>query len=103
MNIHEAAKKMGLDEDEYQEIVQLFIEVAQSDLIKLLSAIKARDTRQVFEVSHSIKGAAINLGLEDIADTARVLELNAHDNSLIGAEEEYTALKEKIDVLSTSI
>ncbi len=103
MDIKETAEKMGLSEQELEEIVQLFIQVSQEDLAKLCSAIAARDAKQVFEVSHSIKGAAVNLGFEEIAEIAKSIELNARQDSLAGVEDGYANLKAKIDVLSAYV
>ena len=103
IDVKAAAEKMGLSEEELTEIVRLFIEVSQEDLTKLQSAIEHGNARETFEVSHSIKGAAVNLGFEDIAEVARGIELDARQDSLAGAVERYAILKEKIDLLSDSI
>ena len=103
MDVKTTASKMGLEEAEFLEIVQLFVQVSHEDLDKLLSAIENRDARQVFEISHSIKGAAVNLGFQDIADIAREMELNARQDILDGADAKYITLKGQIDSLSSFV
>jgi histidine phosphotransfer protein HptB len=100
MDFKETAKNLGLEEDEFIEVLKLFVEVSQSDLEKMKSAIDSKDTRVVFESSHSIKGAAVNLGFQEIAQIARELELNARQDILDGSDRAYMILKEKIDMLS---
>ncbi len=103
MDTKEAARALGLDENEYMEVLRLFIEVSHADLKKLKSAIDTKDTRVVFETSHSIKGAAVNLGFQDIAQVAKELELNARQDRLDGSDRGYLILKEKIDSLSSCV
>jgi len=101
MDIKETARNLGLEEDEFIEILKLFVEVSQAELEKMKSAIDSKDTRLVFELSHSIKGAAVNLGFQEIAQVARELELNARQEILDGSDQGYLILKEKIDTLSS--
>ena len=60
MNIKELAERIDLEEDEYLEMLELFIETAEPSLEKLKSGLDARDTQQVVEAAHSIKGSAAN-------------------------------------------
>ena len=103
MDFKETAKNLGLEEDEFIEILKLFVEVSLSDLEKMKSAIDSKNSRIVFESSHSIKGAAVNLGFQEIAQIAREVELNARQDILDGSDHGYVTLKEKIDSLSNCI
>lgn len=103
MNVKKAAKQLGLKESEYREIVQLFVKVSSVDLENLKSAIQTNDTRTVFETSHSIKGAAVNLGFQEIAALAGEMELNARQNSLDGSERGYAVLKFKNENLTSCL
>lgn len=100
MNLKKAAKQLGLKESEYRELVQLFVKVSNTDLENLKSALQTGDTRTVFEASHSIKGAALNLGFQEIAAAAAEMELNARHNCLDGSERGYAVLKGKIENLA---
>ncbi len=103
MDMKETARTLGLEEGEFLEIVQLFVKVSQADLAAMEEAIQADDARRVFELSHSIKGSAVNLGFTDISDVARKMELEARQNSLSGVRQGFTILKQKINLLSDSI
>jgi|SRR3974390_1871656 len=100
LDIQKAAERLGLEKDEYIDILKLFIEISRTDLEKMESALERKDMRAVFETCHSLKGAAINLCFEDIAEIARDLELNARKNILDGADEGCHELKTKIERLS---
>lgn len=103
MDVKKAARQLGLEESEYREIVQLFVKVSYVDLENLKSAIEVNDTRTVFETSHSIKGAAVNLGFKEIAAIAREMELNARQNCLYGSHQGYASLKGKIEHLASCL
>lgn len=94
MDIKELAENIGLDEDEYLELLELFLETTESNLNKLKSGVDASDAQQVVEASHTIKGSAANLGLEEIAEVAKGVEHNARQSSLEGAAEAVTNIKE---------
>jgi len=100
MNFNELAEKLGLEEYEFMEMVELFIEVSESDLCKLESAIDMKNVQHVAESSHSIKGASGNLGFMEIFEMAKGLEMKARDNSLDGAREAAMIIKEKLEQLS---
>jgi HPt (histidine-containing phosphotransfer) domain-containing protein len=61
LNVKEASQNLGLEEDEYIELVELFVETSALDLINLLSAINAKNIDKVARIAHSLKGAAANL------------------------------------------
>ena len=77
MNYSVLAKELGLEEEEFFELVGLFVEVSRADLARLESSLHAGDAEQVREAAHSIKGAALNLGLNDISEIAKGIEERA--------------------------
>lgn len=93
MNFTEMAEAIGLAEDEFLELVDLFLETSASDLGALRSAIDEQDTRQVVEAVHSLKGSAGNLGFSQIYEIARKVEENARRDSLEGASEAVEAMR----------
>ena len=52
MNFKEIGEKIGLDEDEYIEMIELFVESGGEDLQKLGAAIKEADAEKAHEASH---------------------------------------------------
>ena len=97
MDLAALADNLGLEEDEFLQIVALFIEKSSADLLELEVAIDKGDFQQVVEVSHSIKGASVNLGFTEIYEVAEGVEMNAKEQSLKGAEKAARFMKEKLD------
>jgi HPt (histidine-containing phosphotransfer) domain-containing protein len=96
MNLTALATNIGLEEDEFLELVDLFVETATSDMTKLQSAVSQGATEQTVEAAHSIKGAAGNLGFQDIYDLAKQIEMNARQYVLEGSLQATESIKEKL-------
>jgi len=74
-------KMVYLLEDE--QIDQIFITAAQTlteNLLTATSALENNDYGQLGEAAHSIKGSLLNLGLNDLAEKAKEIEINAKNN-----------------------
>ncbi|MDM8554631.1 Hpt domain-containing protein [Desulfococcaceae bacterium HSG7] len=82
MDMKAAADSLGLDEEEFSEIVELFIDTAQSDIDKLKEGFDNGDTEKAANASHSLKGASGTLGFMDIYEIAKKAEEEAKDNDL---------------------
>jgi HPt (histidine-containing phosphotransfer) domain-containing protein len=102
MNFKALAIDCGMEEDEVLELVKLFIETSLSDLNQIQSAIDEGDAQKVAMAAHSIKGAAANLGLTEIFEMAKRIEMNGRENKLDGAEGTAVAIEEKLDELAKS-
>ena len=95
MDTKELAKNIGLEEHEYLELLELFLETMESNLEKLKSGVDANDTQQVIEVAHNIKGSAANLGLQEISELAKGVERNGRQSNLEGAAEAARLIEEQ--------
>ena len=87
MDLLSLAQNLGLEEGEFLELVELFVEATIADLRALVSAAGDRDLPKVGELAHSIKGASINLGFTEISSLAKQIEVNARNNLLEGVPE----------------
>jgi len=103
MEIKKKAKDLGLDENEFLELVKIFLEVSISDLNKLQSAFIKKDVKQVVEAAHSIKGAASNLEFQDIYEIAKGIEKNALKNKLKGIEKAIQLIREKLNLIAKEL
>lgn len=63
----------ALGEDVYQELIESFFADAQMLMTTLNEAYSTRNEREIDRVLHTLKGAAINVGLNDIAEHAHSL------------------------------
>lgn len=86
MDIKKLAGNLGLEEEEYLELVELFMDRGRSDIDELQAALGAGDAEKVAGTAHSIKGAAGNLGFVEIYKEAAMIESQALEKSLEGSE-----------------
>jgi len=100
MNIQELAEDLGLDEEEYLELIDLFVETGMSDLDQLQSAIQEGNAEEALKATHSLKGAAANLGFMEISDLAKDVEMKARDDRLDQTAEASLLLREKLDKMA---
>ncbi|MEN6319888.1 MAG: Hpt domain-containing protein [Syntrophaceae bacterium] len=100
LNLKRLADNVGLDEDEYFSLLVLFIETSKTYLRDIKSAILDGDSTKVYETTHTIRGAADNLGIFDMSEIAKEIEVRARQNILEGAEEATEFLMKKLECLT---
>ena len=99
MNFKQFAETLGLDEEEFMELAELFLDTCASDLDKMTAAVIDVNPEEVSKAAHSIKGAAGNLGFKELSDIAKEIEHNAQEGNLNGTPENVEALKQKLGEL----
>ncbi len=99
MNFQELAENIGLEIDEYRELIELFIDTGTADFKKIQEALAGHNADQIVLSAHTIKGAAGNLGLMDVSATARTIEDNASKNRLDQLPQAVRLLKSQIDII----
>jgi len=100
MNFKQLAENLGLEEDEYMELIELFIETGRSDLEKLRSAMEEGNGEEAANVAHSLKGAAGSLELMEISEIAKEIEEKARNNRLEEIAKSAQAIKKKIEEIA---
>ena len=103
MDITGLSERLGLDEDEFLELVELFLEIGATDLGQLEMAVQKEDIEEVVKSSHSIKGASGNLGFTEIYEVAKGVEFNARQNNLDGANEAVGIIKKHLDRIAEDL
>lgn len=103
MNFSELAENIGLEEDEFLELVELFVQTSASDLERLQSAIDGGHTQEAVEAAHSVKGAAGNLGFTEIYDLAKAMEEKARQSRVEGASEALKAIRDRYDLIAEAL
>ena len=96
MDFKALAGNLGLEEEEYMELIELFIERSMSDLKKLETAIKSGNADEAADAAHSMKGAAGNLGIMDFYESAAKIEMAAREGTLEGFSVAIQSLREKL-------
>lgn len=82
MDFNDLASRLGIDEEDFKELVELFVTTTFSDIDKIKKAVSDNNPADAAAASHSIKGAAGNLGFDDIFSLARDMEMQARKGSL---------------------
>jgi HPt (histidine-containing phosphotransfer) domain-containing protein len=100
MDFKELAENVGVEEEAYLELIELFIETGMSDLDTLSSAIKEKNSDKAADSAHSLKGAASNLGLMDFYEAAKKIEEGILNDRLEETAEDAQTLKEKLDIIA---
>ena len=93
MNFKKLAEDAGLGEEEFVDLVKVFVDVALSDLDRLKEAVADGVAAEVIEAAHSIKGSAVNFGFDELRDQAREIEMNARAGILAGAADKVKLLE----------
>ncbi|MFW6284438.1 MAG: Hpt domain-containing protein [Desulfosalsimonas sp.] len=73
MDIEKQAARLGMDKEEFKELLCLFVQTSVAELSDLQVAINAGDHQRAKRLLHSFKGASANLGLTELA--GRILSL----------------------------
>ena len=99
MNFKELGEKIGLDEEEYIEMIELFVESGGEDLQKLEAAIKEADAEKAHEASHSIKGSSGSLMLNTIYEISKSMDDILRTGKLDNVEEMLNKLRSEYETL----
>lgn len=103
MDLKAIGEALGLEEEEFFEIVEIFITSADADIKKLKSANNAKNCEAVSEAAHSLKGSAGNLGFMELADISAIVESDARENKIENLDEKLPLLIEKLNEIKSSI
>lgn len=97
MNLRELSDNLGLNEEEYSELLAIFVDAGRADLQKLDRAIDQGDASTAAKAAHSLKGAAANLGLADFSDAAKKAEGEAREALFKNLSASAQVLKRQLD------
>ena len=97
MNLEELSSNLGLDKEDYLELLELLIGSGTEDRNNLKEAVATNDADKAVKAAHSLKGAAANLGLTELSEVARQAEMQARKGILAGIEEKIETLQAKLN------
>ena len=103
MNFKELADRIGLEEEDYRELVELFLDTGRADYDQLKTAFADSDNEQVARSAHTISGASGNLGLMNVHELAKRIELAANDKKLDAIGGDVDSLEGLFDQLNTFV
>jgi two-component system, sensor histidine kinase and response regulator len=73
-DVARALQRLGISEEIYNELIVDFLVMAREKASELEKAVAAANLEEAAKLAHSIKGSAANLGIDAVADIARVIE-----------------------------
>lgn len=97
MDFRGLANHLDMEKDEFLEVLNLFLDVSDDELRTLQSALDKGDPQKAARAAHSIKGAAINLGLLEMYEFAKSMEKSTRENHVDEAYEMAKRAKVEID------
>jgi HPt (histidine-containing phosphotransfer) domain-containing protein len=100
MNFKELSKDLGLEEEEYIELFELFVETGMADLNELWIAIDMSSTEKSARIAHSLKGAALNLGLNEFHELAETIGNTVRAGQLEKTAQIAKTYQEKLETAS---
>lgn len=100
MDFQELASRLGLDEEDFMELVELFVTTTRSDIDKIKTGLNENNSADAAAASHSIKGAAGNLGFDEMFELAKNMEMQAKTGSLEGLGTMVADLEAKVKALT---
>lgn len=103
MDLRGLGESLGLDEDEFLEIVGIFIETADEDIKKLALANAAKNCEAVSEAAHSLKGSAGNLGFMELSELSARIESGARRDDIDGLSEQLPVLTAKLNEIKAAL
>ncbi|MFC3681483.1 Hpt domain-containing protein [Bacterioplanoides pacificum] len=74
-------------EDEFDDLIQVYIEDSDRRLPQLQQALTAADAAELRELAHSFKGASSNISAVTLTELCRQLEQAGRDEQLDGLEQ----------------
>ncbi len=99
MDVQALSESIGFELDEFLEMLELFIESGGEDLAALEAAVAAGDAQRAHEASHSLKGSAGSLGLDDIFELARNIDDRNRRGLLEGIDQQVEELRSRYEAL----
>jgi HPt (histidine-containing phosphotransfer) domain-containing protein len=97
------AQRLGLEIEEYIELIELFLETGDTDIGGMERAAAAHDYSALVERAHSLKGSSGNLGLTLIYEKAKQIEMNARAGSLEGFNNLLLEIKQEVSIINDSL
>ena len=97
MDLKPYAQKIGFEEDEFRELAEIFVETTKKDIEKVRTGLEKNSPEAVASAAHSIKGAAGNLGFEEIFLLAKKMEMQAKDQNFDSFSDFITELENMVN------
>jgi len=82
LNLAEQADDIGIDRSTLLSLYYIFINQTETDLRELRNFIADNNRTAIREKAHHIKGASLNLEIDEIAESARLMVLQCDEGDI---------------------
>lgn len=103
MDFKKLASNLGLDEEDFNELLEIFTDTSFTDIQKIELGLKENNADPVAQAAHSIKGASANLGFQEIASIAQDIEMTAKADNLQGVKEKIDDITKQLETIENTI
>jgi HPt (histidine-containing phosphotransfer) domain-containing protein len=103
MNFKALADNLFIDEDDYLELLVIFLERGTADLKKCRAAIAERDAELAAGAIHSFKGASGQLGLTRLHEGAIAAEKDIKNSRMEQGAQKIDPLLNEMDTLAARV
>ncbi len=103
MDFQDLASRLGIDDEDFMELVELFVVTTLSDIEKIKKSVQEKSCKDTAAASHSIKGAAGNLGFNDMFELTKMMEMQAKAENLDGFDGYIADLETKVKSLNPAV
>jgi len=86
------ANNMGIPINLYKKLLKQFYDMLDTQLEELKTAINHKDYEQIMQISHKIKGAALNLHIDNMSEILQEIETNSSNKLDVNYEEYFDEL-----------
>mgnify|MGYP002725668101 CR=1 FL=1 len=100
MNFKDLASRLGIDDEDFMELVELFVTTTLTDIDKIKKGVLEQNPTNAAAASHSIKGASGNLGFDDIFTLSKDMEMQAKQGSLDNFDNYIDDLENMVNALN---
>lgn len=86
IQLKELAARLDLEPEEFRELLALFVSSTKEEIGQLREALNENNPERASQLVHSFKGAAVNLGLTEIAEHGEKLRAAIKNQENIDVE-----------------
>ncbi|MHC1744699.1 MAG: Hpt domain-containing protein [Syntrophobacteraceae bacterium] len=103
IDVDRLASSIGLSPETILELLRMFVDTSYNDLNGITDGIRTGNLQQVAESAHSLKGAALSFGLNEISSAARGIETGARREALSDPKEAIALIRLRLLAIERSI
>ncbi|MBK8584666.1 MAG: Hpt domain-containing protein [Bacteroidetes bacterium] len=93
----------GADPSFFNQVIKMFVDQSSEIVEQIAGLLPVMDLPQMASLAHKLKGSALNLGANKLAETCRIIEIKGKDLDSYGMSDLVSRLKEELIVTKKEI